>query len=54
MKVKELIEELKKCNPDAEVKVCVIQHTRNYEGKVTEVNVGNPKSCANPVTIFAE
>ena len=48
MKVKELIEELEKCNPDATVKV-------NVPGKTTrsicEIKTGNPLSCAADVTI---
>jgi len=50
MKVKELIEELQKCNPDANVDIA-------FNGRFTqavEVDVANPESCASPITIIGE
>jgi hypothetical protein len=47
MKIKELIEELQKCNPDAQVKVEV----RRYGETIAEVKKGNPESCAVDVVI---
>ena len=49
MKVKELIEELQKCNPDAKVESTT---PRGGEFDVVEVDVGNPASCASAVLII--
>lgn len=48
--VKELIEELKKCNPDAPVEVQESESGANVIG----VNVGNPASVTAYVTIETE
>lgn len=47
MKVKELIEELQKQNPDAEVRINETIRVRKGEIEV----VGNPASCSVPVYI---
>ena len=47
MKVKELIEELEKCNKDADVVV-------GYFNLVIRVDSGIPSSCVQPVTLETE
>jgi hypothetical protein len=47
MKVKELIEELQKCNKDADVVV-------GDFNAIVEVDRGNPVSCVSPVTLITE
>lgn len=49
MKVKELIEELQKCNPDAKVEV-------DSQGgdTIAEVKKGNPASSTTPVILWCE
>lgn len=63
MKVKELIEELQKCNPDAKVEgrslareedEQTICSDEEYEGHVVEIKSGNPASSAVPVVIISE
>ena len=53
MKVKELIEELQKCNPDAKVEINTSLRGKDELEYIT-VHVGNPASCACTVEIFAE
>ena len=50
MKVKELIEELGKCNQDADVHV---KTSQGYEPHIVEVDIGNPRSCAAEVLLIA-
>lgn len=52
MKVKELIEELQKCNPDAKVEVDA--GLGKDELDRISVDIGNPASCVGVVTIHAE
>jgi hypothetical protein len=47
MKVKELIEELKKCNQDADVVI-------GEFNKIIDMDLGVPSSCVSPVIIEAE
>jgi len=48
MKVKELIEELQKCNQDAEVEAWLFDDDDNFYSDF-EIEYGNPASCSNPV-----
>jgi len=47
MKVRELIEELQKCNPDAEVVL-------DDADSLVEVDYGNPSSCAASVILIGD
>lgn len=49
MKVKELIEELQKCNPDATVEIAV-----GAGFDIAEVDIANPESCVGVVQIHIE